>query len=426
MVSAMAVFWLAVLRPDAKRKREAEEKSAADAAQLAELQQKNKELEETINGQRSRPDDFRERLRSKISEFPASPGIAETKPVPAKVEPATPPAEPVPVPSGEDSTVSLQKYADRLFIVKGDVKSGSGFVCSIGGKSVCLTNAHVLSGNKTLTFTRPDGRKLEVAVDQLQVAADRDLAYFPLKAEQPALKPAAAAKIKAGDEIVCLGNTQGQSVITDIRGTILGIGPERIEVDAEVMQGNSGCPVIHAASGEVVGVVTGAFRAPLSEDNQGTRFAEIRRFCLKVDGAQWKPTAWADFAADAAFVESYIQHGNQLALLMVELSAGILNPVSYDKSSVGIRAAVRGYITACSNDRLTPSDRLKAAAAFLRDIGFEIRKGPFEEFPAMRARAAKMCAYHKEVITIQIDGREKLTTVIKGLEGKAIAIAGSQ
>ena len=56
-----------------------------------------------------------------------------------------------------------------------------------------------------------------------------------------------------GDKITVHGNSGGGGVVTRIQGKVLGVGPNLVEVDAEFVQGNSGCPIL-SDSLEVVGV----------------------------------------------------------------------------------------------------------------------------------------------------------------------------
>ena len=318
---------------------------------------------------------------------------------------------------------AFQQYSDKLIIIKSNTGAGSGFVCEIGGKSVAITNAHVISGAKQLKFLKPDGRPVEVIADQLQVAMDRDLVFFPLKSQQANLKLAPGGKLTIGETVVCLGNSGGESVITDVRGEVLGIGGDTFEVDADVIQGNSGCPVITVGSGEVLGVVTRAEQKEKNWVSKGTRFDKARRFCLKIEGAHWKQIGWVPFAAEATLVENYQSHRQKLDALVEDLASGAINPTGYESSSVSIRSAVREFIAAAANPTLGHSDKLKASASFLRQVEFEIRKGPFDSIEDMRVKAGAMCAYHKNSLTSEITLRETLSARIKAAGGAVITIA---
>jgi hypothetical protein len=239
------------------------------------------------------------------------------------------------------------------------------------------------------------------------------------------MKLSAGTGLDIGDEIVCLGNSAAGSVITHLEGKVLGVGGDTIEVDAEVVGGNSGCPVLHVSSGTVVGVVTRAEPGELTWKTQGTRFAEARRFCLKVEGAKWKQIGWKTFADDARRIQSCLTQRAQLHALVADLGDGSLNATAYDDASVAIRAAVRAFITAASNTSLARNEFLKAQAAFLRQVAFEVEKGPDNDLAELQKRGQELAGYHKELLKNDAAARKSLAAELKTFEQATIAVAGA-
>ena len=92
-----------------------------------------------------------------------------------------------------------------------------------------------------------------------------------------------------GETITILGNSDGRGVVTEIRGHILGVGPQQIEVDAPFVVGNSGSPVLNRA-GRVVGVASYLrnFRDNADWSKKNTRYNGIRRFALRLSGIRWQ------------------------------------------------------------------------------------------------------------------------------------------
>jgi Trypsin-like peptidase domain len=165
--------------------------------------------------------------------------------IPGDLVNAAPRSKPAEAPS------LFKDFAGCLFTVKGDKGSGSGFFCEVQGRTVCMSNAHVFSGSKTLQLATAGGEAITPAADQFHVAANRDLAFFPAKDPRPAVKLCSRMeRVNIGDEVVCFGNSDGRFSITDIRGKILGIGPDLVEVNFPIPGGNSGSPLIHVASRE--------------------------------------------------------------------------------------------------------------------------------------------------------------------------------
>ena len=151
----------------------------------------------------------------------------------------------------------MQGHGDSLVIVKGDEGSGSGFICNNRVNTLLYTNIHVIADIKQPVMTDLSGTPLVTGL--ADVAAGRDIARFALT-KLPA-KPLEIitefeSNVRIGDAVVVLGNSGGGGVVTKLPGEIVGIGPDRIEVSAEFIPGNSGSPIIHVKSGKVVGIAT--------------------------------------------------------------------------------------------------------------------------------------------------------------------------
>ena len=62
--------------------------------------------------------------------------------------------------------------------------------------------------------------------------------------------------VKRDDQTVVPGNSKSDRVITQTAGKLLAIGPQGIEVDNPVYPGNTGSPIVHTDSVEVIGILT--------------------------------------------------------------------------------------------------------------------------------------------------------------------------
>jgi hypothetical protein len=136
-------------------------------------------------------------------------------------------------------------------------------------------------------FRLPDGILLRSK--KLEIADKLDLAR--LEFEEP---PAKIAPLNIctnypsiNEPIKTYGNSLGDGAITELKGKILAVGPDLVEVDAKFVKGNSGSPIINK-KGLVVGVATEAKRRPENWITAGTRFAETRRFGVRLsNGIRW-------------------------------------------------------------------------------------------------------------------------------------------
>lgn len=416
-ILAMAVVYFAIIRPDAKRSEaEAERRREEDRRSKETLDQKIKDEDraEVALLKERRYQRQKKELEAKLAKAEEK-ALAETAP--------PPPAAKAPEPA--TGSAFLQN-SDMLFTIKTDDSEGSGFICEIDGKPVAITNAHVVSGAKQLRFVKPDGKPVEVIAEQMQAAMDRDLVFFPLKTPQKGFKVFTGTSLDICDAIVCLGNSGGKSVITALEGKIVGVGGNTLEVDAEVIQGNSGCPVIKPATGEVVGVVTHAVREAPNWVAKGTRFEQVRRFCLKIEGTKWKPLGWSAFAAQAELIKNYLTHRRNLEALVADLvDKRMVNATGYSSSSLAVQTAVRTFLSAMTNPAIGQVDRAKASSSLLKEVDFEIRKGPFETMEEMRRKAGEMCWLHKEGLTQEVAGREALSQRLKAVAGTVIAVSGA-
>lgn len=188
--------------------------------------------------------------------------------------------------SAQQSASSRKAPEDACVIIKTATSVGSGFIADMDGKKYLITNDHVMRGGPPMTAQLLDGTK--VTSTNIEVSATRDLVRLPLDASNslPALPLAVTSRL--GQPIFVYGNSDGASVVTSVSGSIVGLGTDEVETDAEFVRGNSGSPMV-LRDGSVLAVATYATRNPEPSDwiKQGTRFADIRRFGFRLAGTQW-------------------------------------------------------------------------------------------------------------------------------------------
>lgn len=187
----------------------------------------------------------------------------------------------------DDSTL-FEFVRDKLVVVQCDDASGSGFVCEMDGKKYMVTNKHVIEGQSRVSAMFSDGKELKLG--KLDIAGNADLVRFSVPETQSSLK-LRADEPKMNERIFVFGNSDGESVLTDLNGQIIGIGADKLEVTAKFVHGNSGSAVLDE-SGEVVGVATYATKASGPKDwvKEDSRFSEVRRFALRIRDIQWIKT----------------------------------------------------------------------------------------------------------------------------------------
>ena len=183
----------------------------------------------------------------------------------------------------------FNKCRDKVAILKVGKGSATGFIVRDGGKCWLYTNEHVMRDGGDVKARTGDGKALTPGA--MQLASDRDLLRYELTGEHPAFELAKESP-DLQTEICVVGNSDGGGVFTELCGCVLGVGPDKIEIDAEFVKGNSGSPVF-TRDMKVVGVATSVSRPSTSAESgwvsSDTRFAHVRRYALRTDNVRWVP-----------------------------------------------------------------------------------------------------------------------------------------
>jgi hypothetical protein len=228
--------------------------------------------------------------------------VAWDQPGPAAENPDTPPRM-VPAKGGK-TAISVVDSEHCVLMARTEIGSGTAFIASDSGRAYVYTNVHVASANN-LAFT--DFRGAPIPVDKqgevvglTDSETDEpgiDIVRFPLiHSPELALQFATRSRIEQKPEVWTLGDSGGQSILLTLKGRIKGVGPSKIEVDCEFVQGNSGGPII-TAEGEVVGIASYMTIDP-SIWAKGTQ-QEIRRIgWIPGKNFHWQSTSAAALAAE--------------------------------------------------------------------------------------------------------------------------------
>jgi hypothetical protein len=209
-----------------------------------------------------------------------------------------PPRPPRPPTAGE----LIQTFSSSLVCVTGKDGGGSGFIITSGKDRFLVTNAHVTAGIPDGVFKTLDGKTVPAGTSTLAKGADVFLTRLADPGPSIAIMEGVDGKVVLDDEVVVLGNEEGAGVVTAIRGRVVGIGPDRVEVDAPFLPGHSGSPIIHTKTGQVIGVATYA-RIKYFDSLTGAplRVPVLRRFGYRLDTIKaWDPVNSQTFRTQAA------------------------------------------------------------------------------------------------------------------------------
>lgn len=223
------------------------------------------------------------------------------------VEPSSPGQHPTKI---VRRAVTIDEAEKCVVMARGSKVAGTAFIAMDAGLCHVYTNVHVASC-ASLEFIDFRGRKLNVARHGRVVGMSGhrneepgvDIVRFPLM-ESPdfALGFASRETIEQRPAVWTLGDSGGESVLKTLRGRITGVGPAKIEVDCEFIQGNSGGPIV-TSLGEVVGIAS-YMKADHSIWAKGTK-QEIRRMAwIPGRDHHWIETSLDQLAGERELVES--------------------------------------------------------------------------------------------------------------------------
>src|SRR5208337_4088967 len=186
--------------------------------------------------------------------------------------------------NGTSLTALYEGVRNSIVLIEGDIsggtQQGSGFVYTFSGRTVVLTNYHVVQGATGLSVTFSDGKGYSATV--LGTDPYSDLAVLSVKAPASEFKPldiVSSSTLVVGESVIAIGNPYGlvgslttgvvsalgRTITEDIAGNyaIANI----IQTSTPINPGNSGGPLLNAA-GNVVGITTA-----IVTNSQGLGFA---------------------------------------------------------------------------------------------------------------------------------------------------------
>lgn len=197
-----------------------------------------------------------------------------------------------------------------VVLVRTESGSGTAFLVKMDGKKYVLTNDHVIRGKTTPKMTFVDGT--ELTLGNLSIARDRDLARFEVMHDGASLELSAEAP-NNNDPIWIYGNSMGDGVITTLRGFVTGVGSKVLKVNAEIVGGNSGSPIL-GEDGKVLGVAAYLQNGDHGKDwtTKGTSFDSVRRFGLRLTNVKWVSVDRRLYERDCGRLETFKIYWNYL------------------------------------------------------------------------------------------------------------------
>jgi hypothetical protein len=269
----------------------------------------------------------------------------------------------------------VQKHPNSFVVVKDGSASGSGFICRDAQKTWLFTNVHVAAGMRNPQFCRLDGSQIRVS--SAEAGGGRDVIRFGIADSAQPLEILSNVDTEAriGDNIVVLGNSGGGGVVTTLPGKLIGVGPDRIEVTAEFIPGNSGSPIVHIPTGKVIGIATYLTKRYDEFTGENSRTAKpaiatVRRFGFRLDGIQkWEPVNWAAFHAEA----EQLRQISALTSDVFEFLDAVRQRSEPQFGTDALRRPATEWMTSVRRPKVSEADRNRATQAFLSSLRFMVR-----------------------------------------------------
>lgn len=234
------------------------------------------------------------------------------------------------------------KVIASTVVIRTDKGGGSGFIVEESGQKYIITNQHVILGaaKDKIEIKATSGQKLQPI--SLQIVADQDLARIAINDGPDPLVYASDAIVD--ETVATVGNSLDAGVITFNKGLVKGVSSSEVEVDCEVVPGQSGGPLINK-DGSVIGATTYILFADSSKVAENTRYAKKRYFVVRVNqNTQWMPVqSWHDYTR----IGEKIYASENVIDLTIDIAISTDNgpdeKIVYDGLNRNIRDAVQNH-----------------------------------------------------------------------------------
>lgn len=253
----------------------------------------------------------------------------------------------------ENAPSSVSECHQYLATIKGDKSTGSGFVAVYQNTPVLFTSTGFLGGNLTFAATLQDGRS--VVLKGLTVADKCDVTFLQQSTVNQGIQIMndIDKRLDVGDSIVVLRRNPDTREINEISGYVTRVESDRVEVDASLDSGCNGCPVIHARSGKVIGMVSSNIVYKIEGTGRDSVFnRDERRFACRLDNMiGLSNVTWKSFQAETVMMNNIKARTQGVWNLAVDISTNgrVVDWDTHTQRENYIKTSVLSWQKAISN-----------------------------------------------------------------------------
>ncbi len=305
-------------------------------------------------------------------------------------------------------------------------KLGGAFICKLKDVYFLVSNVNAFLGPSVTVKTLESWNAVNfeskmptfISADGVEVFPEKELGIFMSKKSDiiiTKLSPATLKRIygteqptdecfddlenlsdvlKVKDRVFVMGNRSGGHVMREEFGNIMALGPQIIEVDIQIRDGDGGSALYHIQTGKVLGVATG--------------LKEGKNYFIRLDNIEdWQQLNLAHFMLQAKGLRQI--HVNTFALMdfsKLKISMAVELSPFYSPFKFLVNILERKMLTIDWKGKNSQQEWSDALSVFKKDVKKEILKTEFDDIQKFLATKPYVC--FMELVEIERNKRKPL------------------
>lgn len=199
----------------------------------------------------------------------------------------------------------ISECRDRIVILRAaNGKTCTAFVAPHDGIARIFASAPWIAANGKFTLSNLNGNTVSFSQEIDCPTGIGLIALKPEKTDIPVFAIAGEKEVPAvGAGILVVVADAELKGLQGIGGTIRGIGPDTLEIDAELTPEMSGAPVLSLITGKLIGIVAEQITGVEEDWAVGTRHEGSRNFVVRLERARdWRESDLGRFAKEADYI----------------------------------------------------------------------------------------------------------------------------